>query len=314
MAASGKVLVVAGPTASGKTDLAVDAAEKFGGAVINADSMQIYQGLEVLTASPGLAARLRAPHKLYGIRDPATPCSAGEWVELAKSEISASLDAGLLPIVVGGTGMYLRTLMSGIARMPPVPSEIRSKVRARMKELGSEILHTELQKADPESAKRLDPSDSQRIARATEIFEATGKPLTYWHNQDSNIGQNAEFVFTSILLEPPRDVLYQACNTRFEQMLSGGALDEVKSLSARRLDPDLPAMKALGIPDLLRHIDGQISIEEACIAGQQSTRRYAKRQGTWFKNQFIADITFNAQYNDYLKDKIFSFISKNLLT
>jgi tRNA dimethylallyltransferase len=308
------VLVVAGPTASGKSDLAVDVAEEFGGVVINADSMQIYEGLEIVTAAPSPAARQRAPHKLYGIRDAAIPCSAGDWVALAEQEICRAQEEGLLPIIVGGTGMYLRTLMTGIAPMPPVASEIRNDVRSRLARDGSLALHAELATVDPESAARINVSDSQRIARAVEIFEATGRTLTEWQRDGSETSADGAYKFTTILLEPPRDLLYAACNARFEKMLANGVLEEIRALASRNLDAALPAMKALGILNLLRHLAGDMSLDEACKASQQVTRNYVKRQGTWFRNQFIADMSIKSQYNDSIKEDIFSFVSKFMLT
>jgi tRNA dimethylallyltransferase len=307
-------MVVAGPTASGKSDLAVDVAEEFGGVVINADSMQIYEGLEIVTAAPSPAACQRAPHKLYGIRDPAIPCSAGDWVALAVQEICLAHEEGLLPIIVGGTGMYLRTLMTGIAQMPPVASEIRDDVRSRLARDGNTALHAELVAIDPESAARINASDSQRIARAIEIFEATGRTLTDWQEAGSETAAGAAYNFKTILLEPPRDLLYATCDARFEKMLASGVLEEIRALANRNLDAALPAMKALGIPNLLRHLAGEMSLEEACKASQQVTRNYVKRQGTWFRNQFIADISIKSQYNNNLKDDIFSFVSKFMLT
>ena len=308
------VLVVAGPTASGKSNLAVDVAEEFGGVVINADSMQIYEGLEVVTAAPGPAARRRASHKLYGIRDPAKPCSAGAWVSMAAREICLAHEEGLLPIIVGGTGMYLRTLMIGIAPMPPVASEIRDDVRSRLEREGSTALYAELAEFDPGSAARINASDSQRVARAIEIYEATGRTLTEWQGVDSGASAGAAYNFKTVLLEPPRDLLYATCNARFEKMLVSGALEEIRALARRNLDTALPAMKALGIPHLLQHLTGEMSLEEACAAGQQSTRNYVKRQGTWFRNKFVADLSIKLQYNDSIKAIIFSFVSKFMLT
>ena len=309
-----KVLIIAGPTASGKSDLALEVAEEFGGVVINADSMQIYQGLEVVTASPKKAARSRVPHRLYGVWDPAIPFSAGQWAGLAKQEIQAAHQAGSLPIVVGGTGMYLQTLIKGIAAMPAVPSAIREDVRSRLSDKGSAILHAELSKFDSKTAARLNVSDGQRIARAIEIFEATGKSLTHWHAEGAQSKISPEFKFRSVLLKPPRELLYATCDARFEEMLKTGALDEVSALVDRKLDPKLPAMKALGVPEIIKYLAGELLFEEAVSAGQQTTRRYVKRQGTWFKNQFIADIEIETQYNIKYNRKIFSIISKFVLT
>jgi len=309
-----KVLIIAGPTASGKSDLALEVAEEFGGVVINADSMQIYQGLEVITASPKKVARSRVPHKLYGVWDPAISFSVGQWAGLAKQEIQTAHQAGFLPIVVGGTGMYLQTLMRGIAAMPAVPSAIREDVRSRLSDKGSVMLHAELSKFDPKSAARLNVSDGQRIARAIEIYKATGKTLTQWHAAGIESEISPEFKFRSVLLRPRRELLYAACDVRFEEMLRTGALDEVAALVDRNLDPNLPAMKALGIPEIIKYLAGELLFEDAVSAGQQTTRRYVKRQGTWFRNQFIADMIIESQYNNTLNPKIFSFISKFILT
>lgn len=308
----GKVLIIAGPTASGKSDLAVDVAEEFSGIVINADSMQIYSGLEVISAAPSAAAHARAPHKLYGVRDPANPCSAGEWAALAKQEIVIAHDEGRLPIVVGGTGMYLKTLISGIASMPSVPSHIREGVRERLAQEGCAALHDILANIDADSAARIHVSDGQRIARAIEIFEATGKTLTVWQKSGSNEG--AGYDFKAVLLEPSREVLYAACNRRFDEMLANGALEEVRALVKRNLSTGLPAMRALGIPILIRYLAGEMTMEQACKAGQQATRNYVKRQETWFRNQFVADLTEKSKYNNKLMPSIFSFVSKFMLT
>jgi tRNA dimethylallyltransferase len=282
--------------------------------VINADSMQVYRGLEVLSAAPDAATRARAPHRLYGVLDPAELCSAGGWRDMATAELKRAHGAGLLPVVVGGTGLYLRSLTAGIARMPPVPREVRERVRARMAAEGSRALHAELQRRDPETAARLEPGDRQRIARALEILEATGKPLAAWQRGGDAAHETDGLRFFIVLLMPPRETLYADCDRRFAEMASSGALDEVRRLGERHLDPDLPAMKALGVPDLLRHLAGEISLEEACRQGQQATRRYVKRQVTWFRHQIVADYVLKTKYTENLKDEIFSEISRFLLT
>lgn len=308
------VIIIAGPTASGKSALAADMADAFSGMVINADSMQVYRGLETLSAAPDAAQRSRAPHVLYGVLDPATPCSAGDWRNLAVAEIEKAITRGMIPIVVGGTGLYLRTLMSGIARMPPVPKDIRGQVRARLAVSGSAALHGELARLDPEMASNLAPGDGQRIARALEIVEATGKTLSDWQRGDGMPDDPQRYAFFSVLLAPSREILYAACDARFAEMLDRGALEEVERLAERKLDPALPAMKALGVPDLLRHLSGEISREEACRLGQQATRRYVKRQTTWFRHQIVANYTLESQYSHRDRDDIFSKISTFLLT
>lgn len=307
------VLIVAGPTASGKSALAVDVAERFGGVVINADSMQVYRGLDILTSAPDPAMRARAPHRLYGFLDPGEPCSAGQWRARAMAEIGGAHDAGMLPVVVGGTGLYLRTLMSGIAPVPAVPQAVRDSVRARLAELGSRTLHAELRRRDPVAAARLAPGDSQRIVRALEVLEATGRSLTAWQRGGA-AEDDAGLRFVTCLLLPPRDALYRACDDRFDDMLEHGALDEMRALRARGLDPALPAVKALGVPELMRYLSGEIPLEEARRLGQQATRRYVKRQMTWFRHQIVADLTLQAQYHEQYREKIFSFITSSGLT
>ena len=308
------VIVIAGPTASGKSALAVDIAERFSGVVINADSMQVYCGLEVLSSSPEEAMKSRAPHRLYGVLDPAEVCSAGKWRDMAMEEIERAHGEALLPIVVGGTGLYLRTLMSGIARMPAIPGDVREHVRALMTTRGSQAMHRELRRRDPEMAARLEPGDRQRIARAIEILESTGQTMTAWQRGGEVSLAPAGLRFFTLLIMPPRDELYADCDRRFVEMLETGALEEARLLGERNLDPALPAMKALGVPDLLRHLSGEISREVACAQGQQATRRYAKRQVTWFRRQIVANLSISTKYNEKYKDKFFSDISTFLLT
>lgn len=312
--AAQRVIVIAGPTASGKSALAADLAERIGGVVINADSMQVYRGLEVLTSAPDAAMRARVPHRLFGVLDPAATCSAGEWREMAVREIRAAHAEDRVPVVVGGTGLYLRALTGGIAPMPPIPDGVRAAIRARLAEEGSVALHAELDRCDPPTASRLSPQDSQRICRALEVIEATGRPLSDWQRDRTGAADLAGAGVSTLLLMPPREVLYPACDARFCRMLEQGALDEVRRLAARGLDPALPAMKALGVPHLLRHLSGETSLEEAREAGQQATRNYVKRQITWFSRQIIADVVLKKQYHERSWDKIFPKISEILLT
>ena len=307
------VVVVAGPTASGKSRLALDIAVEHQGTVINADAMQVYRGLGVLTAAPDAAAMACAPHRLFGAVDPAEPCSAGQWRAMALEEIETSAGAGRLPILVGGTGLYLRTLLTGIARIPPVPVAVRDAVRRRMAEEGAPALHTELFRRDPATAGRLMPRDSQRIARALEVLEATGRPLSAWVRGPAE-GDPSRCGFLVILLMPPRETLSESIDRRFQGMVENGAIEEVRALAARGLDPALPAMKALGVPELLRYLAGEIPLHEAVFLGQQATRRYAKRQITWFRHQIVADRVIPQQYSERVKPEIFSLISSLLLT
>ncbi|MCA8931742.1 MAG: tRNA (adenosine(37)-N6)-dimethylallyltransferase MiaA [Rhodospirillaceae bacterium] len=279
------LLVVAGPTASGKSALAADLAEELGGVVINADSMQVYRDLAILTARPDAAALARVPHRLYGVIDGAEACSAARWRDLAQVEIAKAQAAGLLPIVVGGTGLYLRALTGGLAPVPAIPSEIRAEALAMVETQGLAALRADLARRDPEMAGRLRPSDRQRLIRAWEVVVATGRSLAQWQADPAPPGPAARWV----IVLPERAGLYAACNARLHAMVAAGALEEVRRLAARGLDPDLPAMKALGVPDLAAHLRGEVTLEAAIAAAQQATRRYAKRQTTWLRTQVMAD-------------------------
>ncbi len=307
------VIIVAGPTASGKSAMALDIAEEFGGVVINADSMQIYRELRVLTARPSPGDEARAPHRLYGILPAASSCSAARWRELALAGIAEAHGAGQLPIVCGGTGLYLKALMRGLSPMPDVPAEIRHRLRARLAETGAGALYADLGERDPEMAGRLKPGDGQRILRALEVLEATGLSLADWQAGEAE-APPAGLRFPSILLAPPRDALYAACDARFLAMLEQGALDEVRRFGELALDPGLPAMKALGLRELAAHLAGECELDQAVALARQSTRRYAKRQKTWFRHQIVADMTIETQYSESLTAKIFPFIRQNILT
>lgn len=278
------VLVIAGPTASGKSALALALAERLGAVLVNADSMQLYRELAVLTARPSEAELATVPHRLFGILPAAEPCSAGRWRELALAEIAAAHTQAQLPILVGGTGLYLEALMRGIAQTPSVPASVREKVRARLAALGPAALHAELARRDPHAAARLQPGDRQRILRALEVLEATGKPLSQWQAEAARAAP-AGLAFETVLLMPPRAALYAACDRRFAHMVEAGALDEVRALLALGLDPGLPAMKAIGVAELGAYLAGKTSLAGAIRAGQQATRRYAKRQFTWFRHR-----------------------------
>ncbi|MBN9582698.1 MAG: tRNA (adenosine(37)-N6)-dimethylallyltransferase MiaA [Afipia sp.] len=279
-----KAVLIAGPTASGKSALALALAEATGGVVINTDSMQVYRDLRVLTARPTPEEEARVPHRLYGTCDAAVNCSAGSWVADAAVALAEAKAAGRLPIFVGGTGLYFKALTRGLSAMPPVPEEVRDDVRARMARDGVEALHAELARRDPVSAARLKPRDSARVARALEVIEATGRALHDWHRDTLPPLLDPDGV-TAVFLAPDRNALYARINARFETMLETGALDEVAALAARKLDPMLPAMKAHGVPALIRYLAGEIARNEAVEVGQIDTRHYAKRQFTWFRHQ-----------------------------
>jgi tRNA dimethylallyltransferase len=279
-----KAVLIAGPTASGKSALALALAQKTGGVVINADSMQVYRDLRIITARPTPAEEAQVSHRLYGHVDAAVNFSAGSWVADAANVLAEARAQKTLPIFVGGSGLYFKALTRGLSAVPPIPPEIREGVRARLERDGIEALHAELGKRDPASAERLKPRDRTRIARALEVVEATGRSLTDWH-RDGLPPLLPPGSFSAVFLEPDRDALYARIDARFDAMLNAGALEEVAALAARRLDLLLPAMKAHGVPALIRHLAGEITLEEAATIGRADTRHYAKRQFTWFRHQ-----------------------------
>ncbi len=279
-----RAVLIAGPTASGKSALALKLAERLGGTVINADSMQVYRDLRIITARPTPEEEARVPHRLYGHVDAAENYSVGRWCVDVQAALAEAAAARRIPIIVGGTGLYFKALTQGLAAVPPTPAEVRASVRARLDAVGPEGLHAELQKRDPEMAARLKPGDRTRVARALEVLEATGRSLAEWQRQGMrpilNPGHAAK-----IFLAPERPALRRRIDERFEAMLAAGALEEVRALDARGLDPLLPAMKAHGVPWLRRHLRGEITLAEAAEGGKQDTWRYTKRQFTWFRHQ-----------------------------
>ena len=278
-----KAVLIAGPTASGKSALALALAERLGGVIINADSMQVYRDLRVLTARPSLEEEARVPHLLFGHVDASVNYSAGRYIADA-ARIIADLPDARLPIFVGGTGLYFRALTSGLAAIPPTDLAIRDRLRARLASEGVEALHAELARRDPVAASRIMPRDRSRILRALEVLDGTGRTIAEWHRDGLPPviePDNAAKIF----LNPGREELKARIETRFAGMLREGALDEVRALAARQLPDTLPAMKAHGVPWLCRHLRGEISLEEAAAGSIMDTRRYAKRQVTWFRNQ-----------------------------
>lgn len=280
------VVVIAGPTASGKSGLALEVAEALTGSIVNADSMQVYADLRILTARPMPEDEARIPHHLYGYRDAADRTSAADWARDARAAIEDVREAGRRPIVVGGTGLYLRALMEGLAEIPPIPPDVRSAAQARRAEIGAEAFHRELALRDPETAARLPVTDTQRVLRAWEVHEGTGRSLSEWHRDP--IPQPG-LTFRVVVLAPQREELYANCDTRFDAMLAMGALDEVRDLADRAarggLDPALPIFKALGYPALSAHLQGTLSLDAARAKSHQQTRNYAKRQATWLRHQ-----------------------------
>ena len=277
--------LIAGPTASGKSDLAVALGQRLAasgkrGVVINADSAQVYADLRVLSARPSEAEMGGIEHRLFGAWDGATACSAADWAEAAKREIASLHAKGAVPILCGGTGLYMRTLLEGIAPVPPIDAEVRASVR----DLSQAEARAALEREDPEAASRLAPADAQRTTRALEVVRATGRTLRDWQaNKTGGIGN--EVKLQPLVLLPDREWLYERCDLRFERMLDGGAVEEVAALLARKLDPSLPVMRAIGVPEIAALLQGDLGRDEAIIAGQRATRQYAKRQYTWFKHQ-----------------------------
>ncbi len=278
------VILIAGPTASGKSALALTLAEKLGGVIINADSMQVYRDLRIITARPTPEEEARAPHVLYGHIDAAENYSVGHWCTDAAATLAAVQRQSRAAVLAGGTGLYFNALTRGLAAVPPIPKEIRDTVRARLASDGVAALHAELESRDPAAAARLMPGDRARVTRALEVVLATGRSLLAWHEGGNPAGLDASRA-AKIFLMPDRDALLRRIEKRFDAMIAAGALEEVRALAARRLKPDLPAMKAHGVPWLIRHLNGEITLADAVEGAKRDTRQYTKRQATWFRNQ-----------------------------
>jgi tRNA dimethylallyltransferase len=277
-------ILIAGPTASGKSALALTLAEKLNGVIVNADSMQVYRDLRVITARPAPEDEARVPHRLYGHVDAAENYSTGRWLKDVGARLEDIRAGGKLPILVGGTGLYFTALSTGLAAVPPIPDDIRDEVRGGLAREGVAPLGAVLDQLDPKTAARLRVNDRNRISRALEVVKATGRSLTDWHSEGMPPVLDASRV-AKVFLETERTALVSRIEARFDAMLKAGALDEVRALAARNLDPTLPAMKAHGVPWLIRHLRGEIGLDEAAEGARMDTRRYARRQVTWFRNQ-----------------------------
>jgi tRNA dimethylallyltransferase len=278
------LILIAGPTASGKSALALALAQQIGGVIVNADSAQIYRDLRILSAAPTDEELQKAEHRLYGVRDGAIPCSAAEWAEMARREIADIHSGGRTPILAGGTGLYLRTLLDGIAPVPAIDPDVRARVRVAPVEES----RMKLQALDPDAASRLHAGDTARINRALEVILSTGRTLAEWQKQREG-GIAAEVELRPLILLPPRKWLYARCDERFAHMIDGGATSEVEALLARKLNANLPVMRAIGVAEVSAYLLGTGSLDDAIAAGSQATRRYAKRQYTWFAHQPPAD-------------------------
>lgn len=274
------MLVISGPTAGGKSGLALALAERLGGCIINADASQLYADLEVLTARPGPADRRRVPHLLYGEVDGAEVVTAADYAARARAAIADVQATGRLPVLVGGTGLYIEALLHGLAPVPAIADAVRAEVRA----LPAAAATAALAREDPVMAARLRPGDTARLHRALEVVRSTGVSLAEWQQRREG-GIAGAMDVRGLVLMPARDVLHRAAEKRLEAMLAGGALDEVRRLAARGLPADRPVMKALGVPPLLAHLRGETGLEAARAATLHATRQYQKRQGTWARGR-----------------------------
>lgn len=310
MAELAPVVIIAGPTASGKSALAIEIAHHFGGEIVNADSMQVYQDLSVLTARPSVDDEQRIPHHLYGVMPASEACSVGKWLDAATAVIADIRDRDNLPVVCGGTGLYLRALTEGIAQIPDVDPAYVEEAEKLLARKGGQAFLQDLAELDPQTANRLQPSDRQRLVRAYSVARATGKSLTRWQQEQSD-KPPVEALFRTIYLMPERAALYQKIEQRFDQMVEMGGLDEVQHLASLALSPQLPAMKALGVPDFLRVVSGEIPVEEAIDNAKQTTRNLAKRQMTWFRNQGKPDLVIEA-FGNQATEQALAFLEINL--
>jgi len=277
-----RLILIAGPTASGKTALALRLAEATGAEIVGADALQIYRDLSILSARPTPEDEARAPHHLFGVADAADGWSVGRWLEAAGVVLNAIAARGVPTIVVGGTGLYFRALTQGLAQLPTVPPELRQATAERFDILGEAAFRAELRAVDPLAEARISAGDRQRLARAMEVHAATGRALSDWQ---ADAPPAFARDYRAVALQPSRAALYARCDGRFAAMVEAGALEEVRALLERKLDPTLPAMKAVGVRELGAHLAGELSLADAIALGQQQTRRYAKRQLTWLRNQ-----------------------------
>ena len=277
-----QLFLIAGPTASGKTALALRLAREVGGEIVNADALQLYRDLCILSARPSPAEEALVSHHLFGVADASDGWSVGRWLTAAQQVLQGIAARHRPAVVVGGTGLYFRALTQGLAQLPQVPADVRTQVQVRFDALGEAAFRTELRSVDPAAEARIAPGDRQRLTRAMEVHAATRRALSDWQ---ADAPPAFARDFKAVVLEPPREVLYARCDARFQAMVEAGALEEVRALLARNLAADLPAMKAVGVRELGAHLGGEIGLAEAVALGQQQTRRYAKRQLTWSRNQ-----------------------------
>ena len=306
--AAGAFVMICGPTAAGKSALALALAERLGGVIINADSMQLYADLRVLTARPDDAEEVRAPHRLYGVIDGGERASVASWLAMAAHEVAMARKAGRLPILIGGTGLYFHAAMHGLAPVPEIPPDIHASCIADHAARGGAAFRKDLFKLDPALAAQLHDGDSQRLVRAMGVVRATGRPLSAWQSdphEGAVVGHPVR-----IAMMPPRDELYDRINRRFAAMMEEGAVSEVAILAARQLDPSLPVMKAIGVREIMAFQLGDIDEAEAVNLATRDSRRYAKRQMTWIRNNFHAEMVLEKKFSERNMQEIFSILSK----
>ncbi len=283
--------MIAGPTASGKSAFALELAEKWDGVIVNTDSMQVYPLLQVLTARPGKDDLARVPHRLYGHASLAEPYSVAQWLGDVREVLEDVQSCGKIPIFAGGTGLYFKALTKGLALIPDIPRHVREYWRGRLQSDGIEVLARDLQRLDPSAAELLRVNDRNRILRALEVFDATGKSILDYQRKEHTSPLVNETKMHKYVFAPDRDTLRQRINVRFDQMIGNGALEEVKSVLDAGLHPDHPAMKAIGVPQLNQYLNGEMTLENAIEKCKIATRQYAKRQATWFRNQLSGSWT-----------------------
>lgn len=302
-----RAILIAGPTAGGKSAAAMAVAEASGGTVVNADSMQVYRDLKILTARPDEIDEARVPHVLYGHIDAAEPYSAGCWLDDVESVLQTIEAEGRVPVITGGTGLYFKALLEGLSPVPDIAEEVRVHWRGVASTEDPVSLHAMLAKRDPEMATRLRPSDPQRIVRALEVIEATGRSLARWQ-EEPGVPLLPDRDVLKLRISPSREVLHERIDARFDAMVENGALKEVAALAQRKLDPALPVMRAIGVPALMAHIGGEVDRDAAIAQAKTETRRYAKRQETWAKRNMVAWNLLNEKEMESLQSKLFSFI------
>ena len=303
------VVFIAGPTASGKSAISAELARMGGGVVINADALQVYRELQILSARPTPQEESAIPHRLYGFVSAAETYSVGLWLSAAQEAVEQAWTEGRLPIITGGTGLYFKALEQGLVQMPPIPAAIRLHWRKRLKDEGAARLHAELAAIDSFEASRLRVSDRQRIVRALEVITATGKSLGTWQRAGQGSSFLAEGRILKLYISPPRPQLYRQIDERFDRMVATGGLAEATAVLALKLDPSLPVMKAIGVAELSRALSGELTLADACLIAKRNTRRYAKRQLTWARSNMISWNWLTEQFMEYSIGHFVNFIS-----